>query len=70
MDHVTYILFTTGIRMDEYHPWNADTYGGNGSNVCYYREISNIRRTKSQNLNDSPLVLHLSLPNILKPCVK
>ena len=21
MDHVTYILFTTGIRMDEYHPW-------------------------------------------------
>ena len=21
MDHVTYILFTTGIRMDEYHPF-------------------------------------------------
>ena len=21
MDHATYILFTTGIRMDEYHPW-------------------------------------------------
>ena len=22
MDHVTYILFTTEIRMDEYHPWS------------------------------------------------
>ena len=35
-----------------------------------YRKLSNIRRTKSQNLNDSRLVLHLSLPNLLKPCVK
>ena len=34
------------------------------------RKISNIRRTKSQNLNDSRLVLHLSLPNLLKPGVK
>ena len=35
-----------------------------------YRDISNIRRTKSQNLNDSRLVLHLSLSNLLKPGVK
>ena len=35
-----------------------------------YRKISNIRRTKFQNLNDSRLVLHLSLPNLLKPGVK
>ena len=35
-----------------------------------YRKISNISRTKSQNLNESRLVLHLSLPNLLKPCVK
>ena len=35
-----------------------------------YREISNIRRTKIKNLNDSRLVLHLSLPNLLKPGVK
>ena len=35
-----------------------------------YRKISNIRRTKSQNLNDSRLVLQLSLPNLLKPGVK
>ena len=35
-----------------------------------YRKISNIKRTKSQNLIDSRLVLHLSLPNILKPGVK
>ena len=35
-----------------------------------YRKISNIRRTKSQNLNDSHLVLKSSLPNPLKPGVK
>ena len=38
--------------------------------VHMYRKISNIRRTKSQNLNDSHLVLKSSLPNPLKPGVK
>ena len=38
--------------------------------VYIYRKISNIRRTKSQNLNDSRLVLHSSLPNLLKRGVK
>ena len=35
-----------------------------------YRKVSNIRRTKFQNLNDSRPVLQLSLPNLLKPCIK
>ena len=35
-----------------------------------YRQISNIRRTKSQTLNVSCLVLQLSLPNPLKPGIK
>ena len=35
-----------------------------------YRKVSNIRRTKCQNLNDSRLVLQLSVPNPLKPSVK
>ena len=35
-----------------------------------YRKVSNIWRTKSQNLNDSHLVLKSSLPNPLKPGVK
>ena len=35
-----------------------------------YRKISNIRHTTSQNLNDPCLVVHLPLPNPLKPCVK
>ena len=35
-----------------------------------YRKISNIRRTKSQNLKDSRLVLQLSLPNPLKRGIK
>ena len=35
-----------------------------------YRKISNIRCTKSQNLNDSHPVLKLSLPNPLEPGVK
>ena len=34
-----------------------------------YRKISNIRRTESPNLNVSRLVLQLSLPNPMKPCV-
>ena len=35
-----------------------------------YSQIVNIRRTNSQNLNASRLVLQLSLPNLLKPCIK
>ena len=38
--------------------------------IQVYCQTSNIRRTKSQNWNDSHLVLELSLPNPLKPCVK
>ena len=35
-----------------------------------YRKVSNIRRTKCHNLNDSRLVLQLSVSNPLKPSVK
>ena len=35
-----------------------------------YRQFSNIRRTQSQNINVSRLVLQLFLPNPLKPGVK
>ena len=35
-----------------------------------YRKVSNISGTKSTNLNDSRLVLQLSLSNLLKPGVK
>ena len=35
-----------------------------------YRKISNISRTKSQNLNDSHLFSQSSLPNLLRPGVK
>ena len=38
--------------------------------IITYRKISNISSTKSQNLNDSHLVLKSSLPNSLKPGVK
>ena len=38
--------------------------------IMMHRKISNIRCTKSQNLNESRLVLLLSLPNPLKPSVK
>ena len=37
--------------------------------VMIYRKISNIRRTKSPNLNVSRLTLQLSLPNPMKPGV-
>ena len=35
-----------------------------------YRQVSTIRRTKSQHLKYFPTVLRLSLPNPLKPGVK
>ena len=35
-----------------------------------YHKVSNIRRTKYQNFNDSRLILQLSVPNPLKPSVK
>ena len=38
--------------------------------LANYRKISNIRRTKSPNLNVSRLVLQLSLPIPMKPGVK
>ena len=38
--------------------------------ISTYCKICNIRWTKSQNLNDSRLVLQLSLPNLLKPVIK
>ena len=36
----------------------------------YYRQVSNIRRTKFQQLKDYRTVLRLSLPNPLRPDVK
>ena len=39
--------------------------------LCWnYRKVSNIRRTKFQNLRVSCPVLQLSWPNLLKPCIK
>ena len=35
-----------------------------------YRKVSNIRRAKCQNLNESRLVLQFSVPNPPKPSVK
>ena len=35
-----------------------------------YRKVSNIRRAKRQNLNDSRLALQLSVPNPLNPSAK
>ena len=38
--------------------------------TVYYRQVANIRHTKSKHLKDSLTVLRLSLPNPLKPDVK
>ena len=55
--------------------WNLP--GANKSNLCLlncleerYRQVSNIKRTKSQHLIDSRTVLRLSLPYPLKSDVK
>ena len=44
-------------------------YTSAGSQHGHFK-ISNIRRTKCQNLNDSGLVLQLPVPNPLKPSIK
>ena len=38
--------------------------------VCYYRKISNISRTKRQNLNDYRFTMQLSLHSPLKLGIK
>ena len=43
-------------------------YGRRGV-CCDYRKVSNISRTKFQNLSVSRPVLQLSLTNLLKPCI-
>ena len=51
----------------------AEKYSNTRAHVyihTLYRKVSNIRRTKSQNLNASRLILQLPLPNPLKPGVK
>ena len=51
--------------------WEIGWIWWNVSFVIYsYRQVSNIRCTKSQHLKDSRTVLRLSLPNPLKPDVK
>ena len=35
-----------------------------------YHKVSNIERTQFQTLSDSRPALQLSLPNVLKPCIK
>ena len=40
------------------------------ANEVEYRQFFNIRRTQSQNINGSRLVLQFPLPNPLKPGVK
>ena len=51
--------------------FSITTYKEVHKNKVYtYRKVSNIRCTKSPNLNDSRLVLQLSLSNILKPGIK
>ena len=57
------------------HNWSYTTDGlynqskSEQSNLTY-RKVSNIRRAKCQNLNDSRLVLQLSVPNPLKPSIE
>ena len=43
---------------------------GTEVSLTNYRKVSNIRRTKTENLNASRLILLLSLPNPLKPGIE
>ena len=50
-------------------PWLHVSPDHQGQDIGY-RQVSNIRRTKFQQLKDYRTVLRLSLPNPLKPDVK
>ena len=60
---MTYAKFTGNIR-------GRRLDGIDTCDILPYRQISNIRRTKYQNLNLSRLVLHLFLHTPLDQCVK
>ena len=65
------VLFARAIgQYDTFSPEIAPTNLSLTLSWQNYRKISNISHTKSQNFNDSRLVLHLSLSNLLKPGVK
>ena len=49
---------------------NEELWWCNSISAYIYCKISNMRHTKSQNLNDPHLILQLSSPNPLKPGVK
>ena len=52
--------------------WNIETERKhvNQARMMMYRKISNIKRTKSENLGDRRLVLKLPLANPLQPGIK
>ena len=59
-----------GHRLLQVKEFNLQFADGQLFDISIYRKVSNIRRTKCQNLNDSRLVLQLSVPNPLTPSVK
>ena len=52
------------------NPHHNGLHGYVWMDVYMYRQVSNMRRTKSRHFKDSHTVLWLSLPNPLKPDVK
>ena len=68
------ILLTMTFLLLQYrhtlHNDDVDQFRKIQASTQAYSRISNITRTKSQNLNVSRLVLQLSLCNLLKPGVK
>ena len=60
---ISVISLTETFRLRSWHGWVI-------THLLIYRQVSNIRRTKSKHLKDSRTVLRLSLPNPLKPDVK
>ena len=65
-----YNVLSCGLQLQLYR-WNSEVINwhliARSPNYRSYRKLSNIRRAKSQNINDSRLVLHLSLPNLSLP---
>ena len=76
IQHFTMVLigFFKSVAVIMFEKGNGNTTATAQRNISLpffiYRKVSNIRRAKCQNLNESRLVLQLSVPNPLKPNVK
>ena len=67
---IQFCIFSFAITLQRKHKKGHPNCGHPTMLASNHRQISNVSRTKSPNLNASRVVFHLSLQNLLMPGVK